>query len=392
MTQNDKSLDDLLANPFTMEPVPQQQAAAPQTQAAKPVRELDRLTPEEQEKARQLAAQIPVGQTEAILAYGANAQSALSSFSNKMLDHVQAKDVGEVGAILTDLMNKLKQLDPEDLREEKPKGLKKLFSKVQKSVNEMMSKYQKLSTQIDRIGVQLEHSKRGLVDDVRMLDQLYEQNKTYFEALNVYIAAAELKRDEIVNDIIPKLHAEASQSNDQMKVQEVNDLNQFVDRLEKRIYDLQLSRQITLQSAPQIRMIQSTNQALAEKIQSSIMTSIPLWRNQIAIALTLNNQRKAVEAQKQVTQTTNDLLLRNSEMLKMNTIETARENERGIVEIETLKKTQDNLVQTIEETLQIQAEGREKRRAAEIELAQMEQDLKQRLLQLQYTKNDQQYR
>lgn len=392
MTQNDKSLDDLLANPFTMEPVPQKQMAEQPVQVAKPVREMDRLTPEEQEKARQLAAQIPVGQTEAILAYGANAQSALSSFSNKMLDHVQAKDVGEVGAILTDLMNKLKQLDPEDLREEKPKGLKKLFQKVQKSVNEMMSKYQKLSTQIDRIGVQLEHSKRGLVDDVKMLDQLYDQNKTYFEALNVYIAAAELKRDEIVQDIIPKLHAEASASNDQMKVQEVNDLNQFVDRLEKRIYDLQLSRQITLQSAPQIRMIQSTNQALAEKIQSSIMTSIPLWRNQIAIALTLNNQRKAVEAQKQVTQTTNELLLRNSEMLKMNTIETARENERGIVEIETLKQTQDNLVQTIEETLQIQAEGREKRRAAEIELAQMEQDLKQRLLQLQYTKNEQQYR
>lgn len=388
MTQNDKSLDDLLANPFAVDEVPQQKPVE-QVQAAKPVRELDRLTPEEQEKARELAAQIPVGQTEAILSYGANAQAALSTFSNKMLDHVQAKDVGEVGAILTDLMNKLNQLDPEDLREEQPKGFKKLFKKVQKSVNEMMTKYQKLSTQIDRIGVQLEHSKRGLVDDVRMLDQLYDQNKTYFEALNVYIAAAELKRDEIVQEIIPQLHAEASASNDQMKVQEVNDLNQFVDRLEKRIYDLQLSRQITLQSAPQIRMIQSTNQALAEKIQSSIMTSIPLWRNQIAIALTLNNQRKAVEAQKQVTQTTNDLLLRNSEMLKMNTIETARENERGIVEIETLKQTQDNLVQTIEETLQIQAEGREKRRAAEIELAQMEQDLKQRLLQLQYTKNEQ---
>lgn len=391
MTEKDKSLDDLLADPFTMEQLPQQKPIEA-VQSAKPVREMDRLTPEEQQKAQELAKQIPIGQTEAILSYGANAQAALSSFSNKMLDHVQAKDVGEVGAILTDLMNKLNQLDPEDLREEKPKGLKKLFHKVQKSVNEMMTKYQKLSTQIDRIGVQLEHSKRGLVDDVRMLDQLYEQNKTYFEALNVYIAAAEIKRDEIVNDIIPKAHAEAAASNDQMKVQEVNDLNQFVDRLEKRIYDLQLSRQITLQSAPQIRMIQSTNQALAEKIQSSIMTSIPLWRNQIAIALTLNNQRKAVEAQKQVTQTTNDLLLRNSEMLRMNTVETARENERGIVEIETLKKTQDNLVQTIEETLQIQAEGREKRRAAEIELGQMEQDLKQRLLQLQYTKNEQQYR
>lgn len=259
----------------------------------------------------------------------------------------------------------------------------KLFGKVQKSIQEMMSKYTKLSTQIDRIGVQLEHSKRGLVDDVHMLDELYEQNKTYFEALNVYIAAAELKRDEIMNELLPKMRAEAEKSNDQMVVQEVNDMAQFVDRLEKRIYDLQLSRQITIQSAPQIRMIQQTNQTLAEKIQSSIMTAIPLWRNQIAIALTLNNQRRAVEAQKQVTSTTNELLLKNSEMLKVNTIETARENERGLVEIETLKTTQENLISTIEETLQIQHEGREKRRLAEVEIGRMEEDLKQRLLAIQ---------
>ncbi|MEG0380780.1 MAG: toxic anion resistance protein, partial [Kurthia sp.] len=176
---------------------------------------------------------------------------------------------------------------------------------------------------------------------------------------------------------------EAEKSDDQMVVQEVNDMAQFVDRLEKRIYDLQLSRQITIQSAPQIRMIQQTNQTLAEKIQSSIMTAIPLWRNQIAIALTLNNQRRAVEAQKQVTSTTNELLLKNSEMLKVNTIETARENERGIVEIETLKTTQENLISTIEETLQIQHEGREKRRLAEVEIGRMEEDLKQRLLAIQ---------
>ena len=231
-----------------------------------------------------------------------------------------------------------------------------------------MTKYQKLSTQIDRIGIQFEHSKKGLIDDVHMLNQLYDQNKAYFQALNVYIAAAEIKRDEIL--MTSSLPFDKKQKHhDQMAYQEVNDMAQFFDRLEKRIYDLQLSRQITIQTAPQIRMIQQTNQTLAEKIQSSVMTSIPLWKNQIAIALTFNRQFKAVEAQKQVTKTTNDLLLKNSEMLKINSIETAKENERGIVEIDTLKQTQENLLQTIEETLQIQADGRVKRKLPKLKLA-----------------------
>ena len=297
-----------------------------------------------------------------------------------MLDHVQGKDIGPVGDVLKDLMGKLSEIDPDDLSDKKKSGLSRLFNKATRSVQEMMTKYQKLSTQIDRIGVQLEHSKRGLLEDVRMLDNLYDQNKTYFQALNIYIAAAELKQDELANEIIPEMRKKAELSNDQMAFQEVNDMAQFLDRLEKRLYDLQLSRQITIQSAPQIRMIQQTNQTLAEKIQSSIMTSIPLWKNQIAIALTLNRQMKAVESQKLVTKTTNDLLLKNSEMLKINSIETAKENERGIIEIDTLKKTQENLIQTIEETLIIQADGRAKRKAAEIEIGRMEDELKQRLL------------
>ena len=297
-----------------------------------------------------------------------------------MLDHVQSQDIGPVGDVLKELMDKLGEIDPDDLGEKKQSALARLFGRVSKSVQEMMTKYQKLSTQIDRIGVQLEHSKRGLVEDVKMLDNLYEQNKTYFQALNVYIAAAEIKRDELQYEIIPQMRREAELSNDQMAFQEVNDMAQFLDRLEKRLYDLQLSRQITIQSAPQIRMIQQTNQTLAEKIQSSIMTSIPLWKNQIAIALTLNRQKKAVESQKLVTKTTNDLLLKNSEMLKVNSIETAKENERGIIEIDTLKKTQENLIQTIEETLLIQADGRAKRKSAEIEIGRMEEELKQRLL------------
>lgn len=341
---------------------------------------LERLSDEEQQKAKVLASQIPAGNYEAVLTYGANAQTELSRFSHQMLDHVQKQDIGPVGDILKDLMDKLTQLNPEELTSKKKSGIKRLFGKVSRSVQELMTKYQKLSTQIDRIGIQLEHSKRGLIEDVHMLDKLYDQNKAYFQALNIYIAAAEIKRDEIVNEIIPALRQKAEASSDQMAYQEVNDMAQFLDRLEKRLYDLQLSRQITIQSAPQIRMIQQTNQTLAEKIQSSIMTSIPLWKNQIAIALTLNRQLKAVEAQKQVTKTTNDLLLKNSEMLKMNSIETAKENERGIVEIETLKQTQENLLQTIEETLRIQADGRVKRKAAEKEIARMEDELKQRLL------------
>ncbi|PSL41876.1 uncharacterized protein YaaN involved in tellurite resistance [Planomicrobium soli] len=382
MTENRSTrseLDDLLESPFGIQPEKTETSLTEQTNG-RPVALMERLSKDEQEKARNLAKQIPAGNYEAILTYGANAQNQLSQFSHKMLDHVQSKDIGPVGDVLHDLMRKLQELNPEELSQKKKSGLRKMFAKAKYSVQEMMTKYQKLSTQVDRISIQLDHSKRGLLEDVQMLEQLYDQNKTYFQALNVYIAAAELKRDEIMNETIPALRKKAEASNDQMAYQEVNDMAQFLDRLEKRLYDLQLSRQITIQSAPQIRMIQQTNQTLAEKIQSSIMTSIPLWKNQIAIALTLNRQMKAVEAQKQVTATTNELLLKNSEMLKLNSIETAKENERGIVEIETLKQTQENLLTTIEETLRIQAEGRRNRKAAEVELGKMEEDLKQRLL------------
>ncbi len=383
MNNDVKSFDDLLSNPFDRsEPMLPKEMQTEQTENNASVALMDRLSPEEQQKAKELADQIPVGDYEAILTYGATAQNELSRFSHKMLDHVQSKDIGPVGDVLNDLMGKLSEIDPDDLSEKKKTGLSRLFNKASRSIQEMMTKYQKLSTQIDRIGVQLEHSKRGLIEDVHMLDNLYEQNKTYFQALNVYIAAAEIKRDELANITIPQMRSDAQLSNDQMAIQEVNDMSQFLDRLEKRLYDLQLSRQLTIQSAPQIRMIQQTNQTLAEKIQSSIMTSIPLWKNQIAIALTLNRQKKAVESQRLVTKTTNDLLLRNSEMLKLNSIETAKENERGIIEIDTLKKTQENLIQTIEETLVIQADGRVKRKEAEREIGRMEEELKQRLLNI----------
>ncbi|MGG3448477.1 toxic anion resistance protein [Domibacillus aminovorans] len=377
--KKDDLLDDLLADPFG------DMIAAPETTAtpsAQSKRLVDVIPAEHRQKAEQLAAQIDVGNQQAVFSFGTAAQTKLSDFSHHMLDHVQRKDIGPIGDILNELMKNLKNVDPDELRDEKKNIFSRMFGKVSDSVQEVMTRYQKVGSQIDRIGVKLEHSKRGLVEDIRMLEQLYDKNKEYFQALNIYIAAGELKLEEIETKTIPELRQKAERTGDQMDFQDVNDMIQFADRLEKRLHDLKLSRQITIQSAPQIRLIQNTNQTLAEKIQSSILTAVPLWKNQIAIALTLVRQQKAVEAQKQVSKTTNELLLKNSEMLKVNSIETAKENERGFVDIETLKKTQDNLITTLEETIRIQQDGRAKRKAAEEELIVMEDDLKQRLLRL----------
>ncbi|KWW22239.1 MULTISPECIES: toxic anion resistance protein [Peribacillus] len=377
-TDNANLLDDLLSNPFNE----LQEKTPSSSQEAKPVKLIDVIPEENRAKAYQLAEQIDPTNHQAMISYGTPAQSKLLTFSNSMLEHVQKKDVGEVGSIISDLMKKLNELSPDELKPDKPSFFARMFGKLSGSVQEVLSKYQKTGAQIDRISVKLDRSKNILLSDIVILEKLYETNKDYFQALNVYIAAGEIKLEEIHGKTIPELKKSAELSNDQMKFQEVNDMRQFAERLDKRLHDLKLSREITIQSAPQIRLIQNTNQALVEKIQSSIMTAIPLWKNQVAIALTLIRQRHAVEAQKQVSKTTNDLLLKNSEMLKVNTIETAKENERGLVDIETLKNTQANLISTLEETMRIQEEGRHKRRQAEQELASMENELKQKLLEI----------
>ncbi|USK70858.1 toxic anion resistance protein [Peribacillus asahii] len=378
LSKKDNLLDDLLADPFGEQKIIMESPA----EESKPVKLIDVIPEENRAKAYQLAEQINPKDHQAMISYGTPAQAKLLTFSHSMLDHVQKKDIGEVGEIISDLMKKLNEVSPDELKPEKQSFFGKLFGKVSGSVQEMLSKYQKTGAQIDRISVKLDRSKNVLLSDIAILEKLYEANKDYFHALNVYIAAGEIKLEELYNKTIPELKQSAQISNDQMKFQEVNDMIQFADRLDKRLHDLKLSREITIQSAPQIRLIQNTNQALVEKIQSSIMTAIPLWKNQVAIALTLVRQRHALEAQKQVSKTTNDLLLKNAELLKTNTIETARENERGLVDIETLKKTQASLISTLEETLKIQEEGRMKRRQAEHELASMETELKQKLLEI----------
>ncbi|MBU5247920.1 toxic anion resistance protein [Bacillus sp. FSL K6-1012] len=376
--RSELQIDGLLADPFGDIEIPKGEAVESGKQ---PVRLVDVLPEENKEKAYQLAEQIDHNNMNSIVLYGSQAQSKLLNFSHTMIDHVQKKDVGEIGEILGELMKKLEQVNPDELQSKKKGFLARMFGKVSHSLQEVLSKYQKTSVQIDRISLKLEHSKNALLSDNKLLEQLYDKNKEYFSALNVYIAAGELKLDELRTKTIPELKRQAeSNEHNQMAVQEVNDLIQFADRLDKRVHDLLLSRQITIQSAPQIRLIQNTNQALAEKIQSSIVTAIPLWKNQVAIALTLLRQRNAVDAQQKVSDTTNDLLLKNAELLKTNTIETVKASERGIVDIDTLKKVQESLISTLEETLTIQEEGRLKRRQAEEELMMMEGDLKQKLL------------
>lgn len=340
----------------------------------------------EQQKIDKLSEQIKPMDNDGLLNYGTQAQSNMSQFSHRILNEVNTTDVGPVGESLNGLMSKLKSVNPEELNPENQSKLKRIFKRTKASVNEIFSKMQSVGSQIDRISIELDKHKNNLKKDIDMLDELYNMNKDYFEELSLYIEAAKKKQHALQQTEVPKLRIQAKATGNQMDVQAASDMEQFIDRLDKRIYDLQLSRQIAIQTAPQIRMIQNVNQALAEKIQSSILTSIPLWKNQMSIALTLMRQRNAVSAQKAVTDTTNDLLLKNSELLKQNALETATENERGVVDIETLKTTQNDIIETIEQTLQIQEQGRTKRKQAETELNQLESELQNQLLDMKDNK------
>ena len=389
MTEKQTTVEDLIQNPFgeqvSVTPLSEVSHDFPAAQTeASPKKLIDTLDEKHQEQARALAKQIDETNLQAIISYGAAAQKQLGEFSHQMLSHVQAKDTGEIGDILNDLMERLNETDPNDLVAENQGFFQKFFGKIKKSIYEMQAKYQEVGSQVDKIAIRLDYEKNGLLNDNLSLEQLYQRNKDFFDALNIYIAAGELKLAELQETLIPEALEKARVTGDQMDVQVVNDLEQFLDRLEKRNHDLKLTRQMTIQQAPQIRLIQNTNQALAEKIQSSITTTIPLWKNQIAIAMTLLRQKDAVTAQRQVSETTNQLIQKNSEMLKISTIETARENERGIIDLETLQKTQKDLIETLEETLKIQQEGRARRRKAEVELTNMEEDLRQKLLVLSH--------
>lgn len=340
---------------------------------------LAQLTPENQKKALEIANQINITDSTQIMQYGIGAQNKISNFSESILSKVKAKDAGHSGEMMAQLMLKVKDIDVDSLNQEKG-FLQKIFGGPAKSAKQFLASYDKVSNQIDGIVDELDNARMTMLKDIHTLDTLYQKNLEYLDELNVYIAAGNIKLEELNNVTIPEAKVKAEQSGDPIDAQKTNDLMQLANRFEKKLHDLELSRIIAIQTAPQIRLIQNNDHILADKIQTSILNTIPLWKNQIVIAIGLFRQSKALEMQKSVNQTTNDLLLKNSEMLKTNTLEVARESEKGIVEIETLKKVNSDLISTIEETIQIQKEGAQKRREAEIELHKIEEELKQKLI------------
>ena len=337
------------------------------------------IRPEQEQRIRELVNEINVKDSTFVISYGTKALKDVSQFSDKVLNHVTANDTGEIGSVITELMHKIGEVDSDNLLQKSGLSSIPIIGSLFNKVKKFIAQYEKISLHIEGVSQKLDKAQIQLMKDITMLDGLYEKNKEYFHELNLYIEAGDIKINEIREQLIPALQEKAHATNDPHDVQELNEMIQFVDRFEKKIHNLHLSKAITIQTAPQIRLIQNNNQVLAEKIQSSILQTIPLWKQQLVITLTLARQQNALKTQKEVMKTTNDLLLKNSELMKHGNIEVARENERGIVEMETLKSTQANLMATLEETLQIQHEGRKKRAEAQAELQQMENELKEKI-------------
>ena len=350
--------------------------ALPVVQQEKPKEEIV-LSEEEKAQVEAFSKQIDLSNSNAILNYGAGTQKKLSDFSEKALEAVRTKDMGEVGDMITKLIVELKDFDIE----EKEKGLKAIFKKGGNKLTAMKAKYSKVETNVSVITTELERHEATLLKDVAMLDQMYAANLAYFKELSMYIAAGKKKLEDTRSGELVALQNKAAETGLAEDAQAAKDLAALCDRFEKKIYDLQLTRTISLQTAPQIRMVQGSDTMMAEKIQSTIVNTIPLWKNQMVIAIGVEHSNQAAKAQREVSDMTNELLKKNADALKAATIETVKESERGIVDIETIKHTNEQLISTMDEVLRIQAEGKEKRRTAEQELSQIEQELKTKLLQ-----------
>jgi uncharacterized protein YaaN involved in tellurite resistance len=341
--------------------------------------ELEKLHPAQKEKADQIASSLDVTDSQSVIQYGVGAQSNISDFSDTILSNVRSKDSGYIGETLTDLGVKVKSLKIDKLGSNNFLASIPVIGNFVSSVKRFISRYEAVSTQLEKIVDELEKARMQLLRDIEMLDSLFEKNLEYLSELDLYIAAGQIKLKELDTTTLPEMQKNVQESNDPAEVQKFQDFSQMVDRFEKKLHDLKLSRTISIQTSPQIRLIQNNDQLLVEKIQSSILNTIPLWKNQVIIALSIFRQKNALELQKSITSTTNDLLTKNSEMLKTGSVETAKENEKGIVEIETLKKVNQDLISTIEETINIQREGKQKRRQAESELTKIEDELNSKL-------------
>ena len=338
--------------------------------------DLSVLSPAEQKAVLEFAKQIDLTDSNQVLQYGVAAQKNIADFSETALNKVKTKDMGEIGDMVSSLLVELKTFD-----EPEKKGFAGLFKKANTNVEIMKAKYGKAEENVDRIAGELEKHKLTLMKDVAVMDQMYDKNLEYFKQLTMYILAGHKKLAEERATTLVQLRDKAAQSGLPEDAQAANDFENKCIRFEKKLHDLELTRVISLQTAPQIRMIQNNDQLMMEKIQTSIMNTIPLWKNQMVLSLGIQDSAKAMQAQRKVTDMTNQLLQKNADMLKMATVETARESERGIVDIETLKHTNESLISTLDEVLQIQTEGAQKRREAEAELRKIEGELKQKLLE-----------
>ena len=382
----DNEFKDFTATPtLTFDVAPEtKEAPAPAAsselaeQAADPAFSENNLTPEELQIVNEFSQKIDLHNSQAILQYGVGTQKKMADFSEAALNNVRTKDLGEVGNMLSSLVIDLKSFDVT----EQDKGFKGLFKKSSNKITSMKAKYDKAEVNVNNVCTALENHQVTLMKDIALLDKMYAVNLTYFKELSMYILAGKKKLEEVRNGELAAAVAKANASNLPEDAQAAKDLQSMCDRFEKKIHDLELTRMISIQTAPQIRMVQNNDTLMAEKIQSTIVNTIPLWKSQMVLALGIEHSAQAAKAQREVTDMTNELLRKNADILKTATIDTAKESERGIVDLETLKHTNESLISTFDEVLKIQTEGREKRRNAEAEMQRMEDELKKKLLEI----------
>lgn len=364
---------------LTLEPFPEKKEAEQvKEEPAEPRWDDNLLTEEERRMVDQFTSQIDLHNSNIVLQYGAGTQKKMADFSEKALENVQTKDLGEIGELLTGVVMELKGFDAEEER-----GFLGIFRKSSNKINALKAKYDKAEVNVNKICKILEGHQVQLMKDAAILDKMYEQNKVYFKELSMYILAGKKKLEEVRRTELAGLLEKANRSGLPEDAQEAKDLDALCNRFEKKIHDLELTRMISIQTAPQIRLVQNNDTIMVEKIQSTIVNTIPLWKSQMVLAMGVEHSAQAAQAQREVTDLTNELLKKNAERLKVATIDTARESERGIVDMETLRITNESLISTLDEVMRIQKEGKEKRREAEQEMNRLEGELKRKLLQIQ---------
>ena len=364
---------------LTLEPFQAEEEKKPAVQPEEPKLDDTILTEEERRMVDAFAQQIDLTNSSMILQYGAGTQKKMADFSESALENVKSKDLGEVGTLLTNVVTELKSFD-----EEESKGFLGIFKKASNKVESMKAKYSKAEENVKQIGIALDYHLVQLFKDVAILDKMYDLNLTYFKELSMYILAGKKKLEEVRSTQLAELMSKAQVSGLPEDAQAAKDLDSMCNRFEKKLHDLELTRTISLQTAPQIRLVQNNDTLMVEKIQTTIVNTIPLWKSQMVLALGIAHSTEAAQAQRQVTDLTNELLKKNAETLHLASVETAREAERGIVDIETLRQTNQQLIQTLDDVMKIQQEGRVKRQAAEADMRRMENELKSKLLEIRH--------